>query len=207
MSGGFDDTSAGKFRIPRNRGAIVGAFLVLLGTWGVLVPFFGEQLGLSYGAAEQWEWTAARGWLQVLPGFVAIIGGIVLALSRNRFAAVFGAWLSAVAGAWFIVGRAVAEPFGVGFAGTPATAGAAETMWIEIANFTGLGALILLFAGMIVGRLSVRSVRDIRYASTASTRDQHSDEHGERLTNAASQHRQGRRWRDVFRRQNATPAH
>ncbi len=87
--------STGRFRIPRSRGALMGVVLVLLGSWGVLIPFFGQQFGLSYAGAGQWEWTAARGWLQVVPGFVTIVGGIVLIQSRNRLAAVLGAWLSA----------------------------------------------------------------------------------------------------------------
>ncbi|MDG5486080.1 hypothetical protein [Mycolicibacterium gadium] len=192
----------------------MGALIVLLGSWGVLIPFFGQQLGMSYGVAGQWEWTAARGWLQVLPGFVTIVGGMVLILSRSRLTAVFGGWLSVIAGAWFIVGRAVVEPLGISYAGAPSTTGAAETMWIEIANFAGLGAAIIAVAALILGRLSVRSPRDIRYAESTFTHEPASDgakahlrDDTEHPQGSASPNRGRRHWTDLFGRRNTTPAH
>ena len=35
------DTRAGRFDIPRSRGAASGFLLILLGLWGALVPFIG----------------------------------------------------------------------------------------------------------------------------------------------------------------------
>lgn len=162
--------------IPRTRGALVGTLLILLGGWGVMVPFVGQEFGLPYGSAGQWEWTAHRGWLQVLPGLVTILGGAALVLSRNRFAALLGAFLSAAAGVWFIAGRAVAEAFGLSNTVAPSEASAAGGLWAELANFTGLGAIILFLAALILGRVSVRSMRDIRYADSVSqTPDSHAD--------------------------------
>jgi hypothetical protein len=214
-----EHSSAGRSRIPRSRGALVGTLLVLLGAWGVVIPFFGQEFGLSYATTGQWEWTAARGWLQVLPGLLTILGGTVLILSRNRFAALLGAWLSALAGTWFIVGRAVAETLGLSHAGAPPETSAAEAMWAELANFTGLGAVIMLLAALILGRISVRSLRDIRYADTTSVTSQppadgsaqpHESapsENAERLTDAAPQHDQRDQRANLFGRRNTTPAH
>lgn len=205
--------NTGRFRIPRSRGALMGALLVLLGSWGALIPFFGQEFGMSYWGTGQWEWTAGRGWLQVLPGFVTIIGGVMLMMSRNRLTAVLGGWLSVLAGAWFIVGRAAAEPLGISSAAAPSAAGTAEAMWVEIANFAGLGAVIMLVAALILGRLSVRSPRDIRYAETTFTEEAVSDgtkahrkDDNEHLQGGTSQHRGSRRWKDFFGRRNATPA-
>ena len=47
-------------------------------------------------------------WLEVLPGVVTLVGGIVVLVSRFRPAAVLGAWLAALAGAWFAVGDLIA---------------------------------------------------------------------------------------------------
>ena len=143
----------------------------------------------------------------MVPGSVAIVGGIVLIQSRNRLAAVLGAWLSALAGAWFIVGRAVAEPLGVSYTAVPSTTGTAEAMWIEIANFTGIGAVIMLVAALILGRLSVRSPRDIRYADSTFAHAPVSDEDDGHLEGAASQHTRRRHWTDLFGRRDTTPAH
>lgn len=193
-----EDTTTGRLRIPRSRGALVGALLVLLGSWGALVPFLGQQLGLGYASAGPWEWTAARGWLQVLPGLVTIAGGVILMMSRNRFTAVLGAWLGALAGVWFVVGRVVAAPLGIVHSGANPMTGSAEAMWVELVNFSGLGVAIVLLAAAILGRLSVRSVRDIRYAETTAS------DNDERLA-VTGEHR--RRLSDVFGRRNTTPAH
>ncbi len=190
-----DHPKSRRLSIPHSRGALIGALLVLLGSWGVLIPFLGQEFGLSYTAAAQWDWTAARGWLQVVPGFVVIGGGMVLVLSRNRLTAALGAWLGVLGGAWFVVGRAVAEPLGVSYAG-PSTA----ALWTEIAYFTGLGAVIMFVAALMLGRLSVRSTRDIRYADSTST-----DKDVRPLKDGEAHHRR-RYWMDIFRRGHATPS-
>src|SRR5690606_41484203 len=68
----------------RSRGALGGLAVLLLGIWGALIPFIGPYFSFSYTPDEPWVWSAARGWLQVLPGVVAIIGGLLMLLSRNR---------------------------------------------------------------------------------------------------------------------------
>ena len=61
---------AGRLAIPRSRGAASGFLLVVLGAWGALAPFVGPYLNFAYTPAQAWTWTAARGWLEVLPGAV-----------------------------------------------------------------------------------------------------------------------------------------
>ncbi len=80
-------------------------------------------------------------------------------------------------------------------------------MWIEIANFTGIGAVIMLVAALILGRLSVRSPRDIRYADSTFAHVPVSDEDAGQLEGAASQHTRRRHWTDLFGRRDTTPAH
>jgi hypothetical protein len=53
-------------RIPRSRGAVIGLLLVILGVWGALIPFIGPNFDFAYTPGQ--AWTAARGWLEVLPG-------------------------------------------------------------------------------------------------------------------------------------------
>ena len=136
-----------------NRGTVAGALLVLLGAWGVLIPFFGPQVQLAYASTGPWALTAARGWLQVLPGAVAIVGGVLLILSHKRFTALAGAWLAALAGAWFIVGRTAVQPLGIRHDGAPVATDSARAMWIELSQFTGLGAVILSLAALTIGRI------------------------------------------------------
>ena len=112
-------TRGGRLQMPRSRGAMSGFLLILLGAWGALIPFVGPYLDFAFTPEQAWTWTDARGWLEVLPGAVAVAGGLLLLVSRNRATAMFGGWLAVIAGAWFVVGRAMAGPLGIGDAGTP----------------------------------------------------------------------------------------
>jgi len=156
--------------MPRSRGAASGFLLILLGIWGALIPFVGPLFNFAFSPDREWVWTAARGWLEVLPGVATAVGGFLLLSSRNRFTAMLGAWLTVFAGAWFVVGRALAGPLGLGDVGTPIAATESGRVGLELAYFYGLGALIIFLGGIALGRLSIRSARDVRHAQrTAMT--------------------------------------
>jgi hypothetical protein len=154
----------GRMRIPRSRGAASGFLLILLGAWGALIPFVGPYFDFAYTPDQDWVWTAARGWLEVLPGAATAVGGVLLLTSRNRATAMLGGWLTVLAGAWFVVGRALAGPLGLGDPGTPVAFTDAKRVSLELAYFSGLGAAIVFVGALVLGRLSVRSLRDIAYA-------------------------------------------
>jgi hypothetical protein len=152
--------SGSRLRIARSRGAASGTVLIILGLWGALVAFVGPAFDFAYNPDQGSAWNAARGWLEVLPGVVTLIGGLLLVNSRNRAAAMLGAWLAIVAGAWFVVGRVVATTLTIGEIGGPVAPTEAKAAWLELTYFYGLGALILFFGATALGRVSVRSVRD-----------------------------------------------
>lgn len=151
----------GRLTMPRSRGAASGLVVLALGAWGAAAPFVAPSLGMSYSLGS--DWTVGRGWLEVLPGVVAIVGGLLLLTSRNRITGMLGGWLAAAAGAWFVIGRALAGPLGLGDVGTPVGDTEAQQAWVELAYFSGVGVLLVLFAAMALGRLSVRSVRDVEF--------------------------------------------
>jgi hypothetical protein len=155
--------------MPRSRGALSGFLLILLGIWGALIPFVGPYFDFAFTPDQEWTWTTARGWLEVLPGVATVVGGLLLLMSRNRATAMFGGWLTVLAGAWFVVGRALAGPLGLGEAGTPVAAAETKRVWLELTYFYGLGALIIFLGAVALGRLSVRSVRDIAWAERPVT--------------------------------------
>jgi hypothetical protein len=76
----------------------------------------------------------------------------------------FGGWLTVLAGAWFVVGRALAGPLGLGDPGAPVAITDTKRVSLELAYFSGLGAAIVFVGALALGRLSVRSLRDIQYA-------------------------------------------
>ncbi|MEU0868780.1 hypothetical protein [Nocardia brasiliensis] len=151
-------------RIPRSRGALGGLAVLLLGIWGALIPFLGPYFDFAFTPDDSWVWTSARGWLEVLPGVVAIVGGFLMLTSRNRLVASFGGWLAAAAGLWFIVGPFLADLLNLGALGEPVASSDLKRALLQLTFFYGLGALILFFAATSLGRLSVRSARDIAFA-------------------------------------------
>jgi hypothetical protein len=158
------DTRGGRMRMPRSRGAASGLLLVVLGAWGALIPFIGPYIDFAFTPDQGWVWTTARGWLEVLPGAVAALGGLLLLASGNRATAMLGGWLAVVAGAWFVIGRSLSGLWAIGDAGMPVAVTDAKRVVLELAYFSGLGAAIVLLGAMALGRLSVRSVRDVAYA-------------------------------------------
>lgn len=161
----------GRMTIPRSRGAASGFLLIVLGLWGALVPFIGPSFDFAFSPGT--SWTAGRGWLEVLPGVVTVIGGLLLLTSRNRATAMLGGWLSVAAGAWFVIGRALAGPLNLGDAGTPVASAETKRVWLDLTYFYGLGALIVFLGALAVGRLSIRSARDIAYAQRPVATETH----------------------------------
>ncbi|OBF35383.1 hypothetical protein A5724_15580 [Mycobacterium sp. ACS1612] len=154
----------GRMTMPRSRGAMSGFLLILLGAWGALIPFVGPYFNFAFAPDQEWFWTTQRGWLEVLPGVVTALGGLLLLVSGNRATAMLGGWLTVLAGAWFVVGRALAGPLGIGEVGAPVANTETKRVWLELTFFYGLGALIIFLGALALGRLSVRSARDIAYA-------------------------------------------
>jgi hypothetical protein len=155
---------AGRLQMPRSRGAATGFLLILLGVWGALIPFVGPYFGFAFTPDREWIWTNARGWLEVLPGAATAVGGLLLLGSGNRATAMFGGWLTVLAGAWFVVGPALASPLGIDDMGAPVAATDTKRVWLELTYFYGLGAVIVFLGAVALGRLSVRTARDIAYA-------------------------------------------
>ncbi|WP_420715944.1 hypothetical protein [Mycobacterium sp. 663a-19] len=147
--------------MPRSRGAISGLLLVVLGAWGALIPFVGPHFNFAYTPNQDWAWSSARGWLEVLPGGATVLGGLLLVFSGNRITAIVGGWLAALAGAWFVVGGQVAPLLGIGSAGDPIAATDRKRAALEVSYFSGLGALIVFISGVALARLAVRLASDV----------------------------------------------
>ncbi len=162
-----------RLRMPRSRGAVTGLLLVALGVWGALIPFVGPHFNFAYTPDQDWVWTSARGWLEVLPGATAVVGGLLLLVSRNRASAMLGAWLAVAAGAWFVVGVQVAPLVRVGQIGDPVAATDRKRALLEVTYFSGLGALMVFLGGVALARLAFRLARDVRPLDTREARKGH----------------------------------
>ncbi|HET7017810.1 MAG TPA: hypothetical protein VFI65_28060 [Streptosporangiaceae bacterium] len=148
----------------RRRQAGSGLLLMLLGAWGALIPFVGPYFGYAYTPDRAWTYTSGRFWLSVVPGAVAVLGGLLVLSVRTSAA---GAFLAALGGAWFVIGQpVVAEVVANGSisAGSPvATSGAAfgpSTMhFLEgLGFFYGLGVVIVFIAARTLGAAAARVI-------------------------------------------------
>ncbi len=165
---------ASRFRVARTRGAASGTVLLLLGAWAGIVSFIGPYLNVAYTPQPDtaWHWTEARAWLEVVPGAVAFLAGLLLIMSTSRVLTVFSAWLAAAAGAWLVVGPACASPLKIDL-GTPDPASRRSVQTLEqLVFFYGIGALIVFVAGIALGRLTVNSMRDARAAERRLSAEQ-----------------------------------
>lgn len=157
---------AGMLRVSRSRGAFSGFLLLLLGAWGALIPFVGPYFSYAYTPDSPWTYTTGRLWLEILPGAAVFLGGLILLAARIRPVAATGAALAAAGGAWFVIGTTLVTLWttpGQLSAGAP-VGGTLARVAEEIGFFSGLGVVILLFAAMALGRLSLISVGDARLA-------------------------------------------
>ena len=160
-------SSFGSLHMPRSRGAVSGLLLIILGIWGALIPFVGQYFHFAYTPGQTSAWSTARGWLEVFPGAVTAVGGVLLLVSGNRATAMFGGWLATIAGAWFVVGRVLAPMLRIEDIGQPTAATDAKRALLEISYFSGLGALIVFLSGAVLSRLAVRTARDAEFAQEA----------------------------------------
>lgn len=144
-------------RMARSTGAVSGLLIALLGIWGAMIPFVGPYFDYSFGANTTWHYTADRLWLNILPGAVALLAGVMLFVAATRAAGVFGGWLGVLAGAWFVVGPAVSLTWehGPGPIGRPLFGGTRQMLEL-IGYFYGLGALIVALAAFAIGRFVSR---------------------------------------------------
>ena len=166
----------GMLRVPRSRGAMGGALLVLLGLWGGLVPLIGPYVHFAYTPDRPWVITSGRIWLEIVPGTVVLVGGLMAALTRFRPSAVAGAVLAVLGGAWFVVGT-ILTPLRTGAISAGVPVGGVVTRTAEqLSFFPGLGAVIICIAAIALGRLSLVSARDVRRSGFPETAGEAIDE-------------------------------
>lgn len=157
---------AGVTRIPRRRGSLCGLLLVVLGAWGGLAPFVGPYFKFAFTPDKAWAYTTGRLYLSIIPGAAALLGGLLVLITRSRPLGMLGGLLAAAGGAWLAVGHGVTSTLlrrpsirmGTpltrgGTAGTGALTGYQELELL--AFFVGLGVLIAFVGALAIGRFSV----------------------------------------------------
>jgi hypothetical protein len=146
---------------------------MLLGLWGGLAPFVGPYFHFGYTPDKAWAYTTGRLYFSAIPGAAALLGGLLVAVTRSRVIGVFGGVLAALAGLWFVIGSGITYyvlKYHSITTGTPlGTASSAGTytirMYAEVlALYGALGALIIFFGALASGRVSLVTTRDVAAA-------------------------------------------
>jgi hypothetical protein len=140
-------------RLPRTTGALSGVLVVVLGIWGALIPFVGPYFHYSFASNASWHFTASRVWLDVVPGVVAVLGGLMLLSGSRRTSGLLGGWLAVAAGAWFAIGPSVSVLWHGNDRPIGAPTGSHTRQALELLGyFQGLGVLIAALAAFAMGR-------------------------------------------------------
>lgn len=128
--------------------------IALLGIWGALIPFVGPYFDYSFGTNSTWQYTTNRLWLDIVPGAVALLAGVVMLTARTRGTAAFGAWLAILAGVWFVIGPAVSLTWA--HTSWPIGAplyGSTRQMLELVGYFYLLGGSIIALGAFVLGRV------------------------------------------------------
>ncbi len=156
--------------IPRSRGAICGVLLILLGLWGGLAPFVGPYFHFGILPDKAWAYNSGRLYYSIVPGAAALLGGILVLLTRNRAVGIAGGLLAVLGGIWFGLGEgfvtvvlkrasiAVGAPIGTPVPGATMTV----RMYLEqVTLFGGLALLVVLLGALAIGRFSMVAAKDL----------------------------------------------
>jgi hypothetical protein len=161
-------------RIPRSRGAVCGSLLILLGLWGGIAPFIGPYFHFGFTPDSAWHYDSGRLYFSIIPGAVALLGGVLIVLTRSRVLGTIGGVLGVLGGAWFVVGTgfvnnllnrhiSVGSPIVA-----PGASASVRLLYVEtISLFAGLGVLVVLAGAIAIGRFSMVAATDVAEADDA----------------------------------------
>ena len=169
-------------RLPRTTGLVSGVAIVILGLWGALVPFVGPYFHYAFGNYDTWHFTTNRLWLDIVPGALAVIGGLLLLRSATRKGGLIGGWMAVVAGGWFAIGPTVSLLWDSSGApiGRP-VGGSVQRMLELLGYFYGLGFAIAALAAFAMGRfLSRPRVAEEPFVAAGAVAGEVADHHRRR---------------------------
>ena len=133
-----------------------GLLILILGLWGGLVPFVGPYFHFTLGPTKSWTWTTGRLWLDVVPGVIAVIGGLMLLSEGPRPAGKLGALLALAAGIWFAIGPSMSLLWNSAGAEGAAHGGKFVRVLEVLGYHTLLGTIIAALAGYALPGLVTR---------------------------------------------------
>jgi len=147
-----------------------GFLILIMGIWGGVIPFVGPYFHFTLGPDKSWTWTSGRFWLDVLPGIVAALGGLMLVSAGPRVSGKLGALLALAAGIWFAIGPDVSLLWNSAGAQGAAHGSKSVRVLETLSYHTALGAVMAAIAGYALpGFVRRRAVAAEPATGTAAT--------------------------------------
>jgi hypothetical protein len=137
---------------------VAGLLILLGGVWGGLIPFVGPYFNFVLGPDKSWTWTSGRFWLDVLPGIVTAVGGLMLLFAGPRVSGRIGALLALAAGIWFAIGPDISQFWRYGGSQGIAHGSRAVRALESLSFHSGLGVVIAALAAYSLPGVMVRTV-------------------------------------------------
>jgi hypothetical protein len=132
-----------------------GLLIALLGAWVIVAALIGPIFNFGFFNDNSWDWSTKQWELQLIPGAVAVLGGLLL-MTPARASGSLGALLAFAAGGWLIVSPVLYPLWSSGDVKTFGSEGMKALRWIG--HFYGPGGLILYFGGYAHGLFARRTV-------------------------------------------------
>jgi len=133
----------------------LGFLIALLGGWVIAAALVGPLFNFGFFNDTSWQFSTKQWETQLIPGIVAVVGGLML-MTPSRGGGALGALLAFAAGGWLIVSPILYPLWSSGTIQPYGSEGMKALRWLG--HFYGPGGLILYIAGYAHGLFSRRTV-------------------------------------------------
>jgi hypothetical protein len=144
---------------------LLAVAMLLVGGWAAIVPYAGPQFGFGWGDGGAWQWTFDRAMMNLVPGAVALVAGLLMLFGlpgggRRRGLAGLAGLLTIASGAWLVLGSGIWTAF-VGHTGldVPQGVGAYWAFILRLGYHLGPGLLLVGVGALTWGLLPHSALR------------------------------------------------
>lgn len=138
---------------------VLGVGAAVVGIWAGIAPYVGPRIGFHVDSAPAWHWSSAHTVLALVPGAVAVAGGLVLVLSARRVHDPAFRWILlgcavawGLAGAWLALGP-LAWPVLTSHPAPFLGSTARHRLSVQGGSSIAPGLVLAVLAGVALGRV------------------------------------------------------
>lgn len=133
-----------------------GLVLVVLGAWAGILPYVGPLFGFRMDGTPSWTWTTAHWELNLAPGALVLLGGVLL-LAGRRGSTALGGLFAVLGGAWLVVGPLFASLWLTSGAQTRVASSTLAAAMRPLGYHYGTGLVIVVLGAWVIGRRALEA--------------------------------------------------